>query len=166
MIPCMFRIGLGTDTHRLVADRPLWIGGVEIPADVGCLAHSDGDVLLHALTDALLGAIGGGDIGELFPDTDGKWKDQASHLFVEEAAGRVRDAGYRISNVDATVHLEKVKLSPHKGAIASRVREILGSVGRLADDAVNIKAKTAEECDAIGEGRAIGAIVAVLIEKI
>ncbi len=152
----MFRIGFGTDTHRLEPDLPLWIGGIEVPAEVGCVAHSDGDVLLHALTDALLGAIGGGDIGELFPDTDPAWKDQASHVFVEEAARRVAEAGYTIGNIDATVHLQFVKLSPYKLEIAAH---------ELPEDAVNVKAKTAEKCDAIGEGRAIGAHVAILIEK-
>ena len=107
----MFRIGSGFDNHRLVPGRPLWLGGVEVESDVGCDAHSDGDVLLHALTDALLGAIGAGDIGELFPDTDPRWKDQASSHFVEEALGRVSEAGFRVVNVDATVFLEAVRLS-------------------------------------------------------
>ncbi|MEM7230900.1 MAG: 2-C-methyl-D-erythritol 2,4-cyclodiphosphate synthase, partial [Planctomycetota bacterium] len=103
------RIGLGYDNHRLEEGRPMWIGGLEIPSPVGEVAHSDGDVLLHALTDALLGAIAAGDIGEHFPDTDPRWKGQASHVFVREAARIVRDAGYSIVNVDATVILEKVK---------------------------------------------------------
>jgi 2-C-methyl-D-erythritol 2,4-cyclodiphosphate synthase len=163
----MFRIGLGTDTHRLEADRPLWVGGIEIPSAVGAVAHSDGDVLLHALTDALLGAIGGGDIGELFPDTDERWKDQASHVFAEEAARRVVLAGYRVENVDATIQLETVKLSPHKPAIEARICEILVSCGAAPSGAaVNVKAKTAEQCDAIGEGRAIGAQVAVLLSRV
>ena len=145
----------------------MWVGGVEIPSPVGAVAHSDGDVLLHALTDALLGAIGGGDIGELFADTDERWKDQASHVFAEEAARRVVAAGYRVENIDVTIHLETVKLSPHKPAIVARVCEILGSCGAApAGDAVNVKAKTAEKCDAIGEGRAIGAHVAVLLSRV
>ncbi len=163
----MFRIGLGTDTHRLEADLPLWVGGVQIPSPVGAVAHSDGDVLLHALTDALLGAIGGGDIGELFADTDARWKGQASHLFAEEATRRVATAGYRIENVDATIHLEAVKLSEYKPAIVARVREILSGCGSVfTEGAVSVKAKTAEKCDAIGEGRAIGAHVVVLLRRV
>jgi len=170
----MFRIGLGTDTHRLEPGLPLWLGGVAVPSPVGCVAHSDGDVLLHALTDALLGAIGGGDIGEHFPDSDPRWKGQASRVFVEAAAERVRAAGYRVANVDAVVHLERVKLARYKQEIAASVRAILGvsiaspkAAVRGASDPerVNVKAKTAEGCDAVGEGRAIGAQVVVLLER-
>ena len=160
----MFRIGSGFDNHRLVPGRPLWLGGVEVESDVGCDAHSDGDVLLHALTDALLGAIGAGDIGELFPDTDPRWKDQASSHFVEEAVGRVGQAGFRVVNVDATVFLEAVRLSAYKQKIAARIRELLEPSGDLAANAVNVKAKTMEGCDAVGELRAVAAQVAVLIE--
>ena len=152
------RVGLGTDNHRLEPGLPLWIGGVEIPAEVGCVAHSDGDVLLHALTDALLGAIGAGDIGEHFPDSDPRWKGESSSRFVEEARLRVEAAGYRIVNVDAVVTLERVRLKEFKRAIAERVGELLGATGR-----VNVKAKTNERCDAIGEGRAIAAQVVVLL---
>jgi 2-C-methyl-D-erythritol 2,4-cyclodiphosphate synthase len=161
----MFRVGLGHDTHRLVAGRKLWIGGLEIPAPVGEEAHSDGDVLLHALADALLGAVGAGDIGEHFPDSDARWRDQASAFFVEEAARLVGERGYAVVNIDATVFLENVRLSRFKRRIAERIRELLAPFGPLGEDAVNIKAKTGERCDAVGEGRAIGAHVAVLVAK-
>lgn len=161
----MFRIGSGFDNHRLVSGQPLWLGGVRIESEVGCEAHSDGDVLLHALTDALLGAIGAGDIGELFPDTDPRWKDQASSYFVQEALDRVGQAGYRVVNVDATIFLEALKLSDYKKMIAARIRELLEPCGQLAANAVNVKAKTMEGCDAVGELRAVAAQVAVLLES-
>jgi 2-C-methyl-D-erythritol 2,4-cyclodiphosphate synthase len=160
----MFRIGSGFDNHRLVPGRALWLGGVRIESDVGCEAHSDGDVLLHALTDALLGAIGAGDIGELFPDTDPQWKDQASSHFVAEALERVSQAGFRVVNVDATVFLEAVRLADYKQNIAASIRELLEPGGQLAANAVNVKAKTMEGCDAVGELRAVAAQVAVLLE--
>jgi 2-C-methyl-D-erythritol 2,4-cyclodiphosphate synthase len=162
----MYRVGSGHDRHRLVAGRKLWIGGVDIPAPVGEEAHSDGDVLLHALTDALLGAIGAGDIGELFPDTDPRWKDTASPVFLAAAAQRVVEKGYRLVNVDATVFLQEIRLSRHKPAISARLRELLGEYWTLDADAVNVKAKTAERCDAVGEGRAIDAQVTVLLVRV
>ena len=161
----MFRVGLGHDRHRLVEGRKLWLGGIDVPSPVGEEAHSDGDVLLHALTDALLGAIGAGDIGELFPDKDPRWKDHPSAFFAVEAARRVAARGYALVNVDATVFLEKVRLSPHKLEIARRIRQILAEVFPLEEDAVNVKAKTGERCDAVGEGRAIEAHVVVLLAK-
>ena len=157
------RIGLGYDNHRLVPGRPLMLGGVEVPAPVGEEAHSDGDVLIHALVDALLGAIGAGDIGEHFPDSDPRWKGQASRLFLERAAALVKERRLRIENIDAVVHLEEVKLGPWKAAIARRLREILAPWHPLSDDAVSVKAKTNERCDSIGEGKAIAAQVVVLL---
>ena len=161
----MFRAGLGIDNHRLVPDRPLVVGGVEIAAPVGAEAHSDGDVLLHALSDALFGAIGAGDIGEHFPDSDPQWKGQASRLFLETAAAEVKEAGYTLVNVDATVILEATKLGPKKKEIATQVRHILKPYWALGPDAVSVKAKTNERCDAIGRGEAIGAQVIVLLQK-
>src|SRR5262245_11850848 len=117
------RIGLGYDNHRLVQGRPLVLGGVTIESPVGPAAHSDGDVLIHALVDALLGALGAGDIGTHFPDTDPRYKDQASRLFLEKAAEMVRARGLRIENIDTTVILEEVKLGPRKQAIARQLRE-------------------------------------------
>ncbi len=161
----MFRIGSGFDNHRLVPGQPLWLGGVELDSELRCESHTDGDLLLHALTDALLGAVGGGDIGELFPDSDPQWKDQASSLFVEAALERVREAGFVVVNVDATIFLEALKLSPYKQAIAARIHELLQPFGKLAENAVNVKAKTMEGCDAVGELRAVAAQVAVLVES-
>lgn len=162
----MYRTGLGLDTHRLVPDRPLLVGGVRVEAPVGADAHSDGDVLLHALCDALFGAIGSGDIGEHFPDTDPRWRGAASGQFLEAAAEEVRSAGYRIVNIDATVVLEKIKLGPLKREIAANLRLLLNPYWALPDDAVSVKAKTNEGCDALGRGAAIGAHVAVLLEKV
>ena len=159
------RIGIGYDNHRLVPGRPLVLGGVAIPAPVGPEAHSDGDVLIHALVDALLGAIGSGDIGTHFPDTDPRWKGQASRLFLERVAEMVRSRGFTIENIDATVILEEIKLAGRKAAIALELRQILRPWHALAEDAVSVKAKTNERCDAVGEGRAIAAQVAVLLRE-
>ncbi len=157
------RIGLGFDNHRLVKGRPLMLGGLEVPAPVGEEAHSDGDVLIHALVDALLGAIGAGDIGEHFPDSDPRWKGQASRLFLERAAALVKERRMRIENIDAVVFLEEVKLREWKVAIARRLREILAPWHPLPEGAVSVKAKTMERCDSVGEGRAVAAQVAVLL---
>ncbi|HVR75779.1 MAG TPA: 2-C-methyl-D-erythritol 2,4-cyclodiphosphate synthase [Planctomycetota bacterium] len=161
----MFRIGLGFDNHRLARGRPLVLGGISIPSDVGEEAHSDGDVLLHALCDALYGAAGQGDIGEHFPDSDPRWKGQSSDHFLREACAAVSGAGFRLVNVDATVFLEHVKLSPHKKAIAESIRRLARPFWELEEDSVNIKAKTCERCDAVGRGEAVGAQVAVLLER-
>ena len=138
------------------------VGGVEIPAPVGAEAHSDGDALLHALCDAIYGALGSGDIGEHFPDTDPRWKGKESRVFLEHAIGLMRQKRYRVVNVDATVLLEKIKLSPYKARIAESLREAFGAID---DDAVNIKAKTHEKCDAVGRGEAIAAQVIVLLQR-
>jgi 2-C-methyl-D-erythritol 2,4-cyclodiphosphate synthase len=159
------RIGLGYDNHRLVPGRPLVLGGVIVPSPVGEEAHSDGDVLIHALVDALLGAVGAGDIGTHFPDSDPRWKGQPSRLFLETAAEIVRGRGYRIGNIDAVIVLETVKIGALKAAIARSLRDILALHHPLAEDAVSVKAKTNERCDAIGEGRAIAAQVAVLLDE-
>jgi 2-C-methyl-D-erythritol 2,4-cyclodiphosphate synthase len=129
------------------------------------VAHSDGDVLLHALTDALLGAVGAGDIGEHFPDSDARWKDCPSSRFLEGAAAVVEKRGFSLVQVDATVFLEKVKLSPLKRGIAEKIRELLADFWPLEAGCVNIKAKTMESCDAVGSGEAIAAQVIVLVEK-
>src|SRR5262245_16915746 len=142
MFPSGFRAGIGFDNHRLVEGRPLLLGGLQIPSPVGAEAHSDGDVLLHALCDALYGAMGMGDIGEHFPDSDPRWKGQASTYFLEEALRLVRERGYQFVNLDATVFLEKVKLSTYKKKIAENLRRILKPYGGVEEDAINIKAKT------------------------
>jgi 2-C-methyl-D-erythritol 2,4-cyclodiphosphate synthase len=161
----MYRVGLGFDNHRLAAGRTLWLGGVRIPSPVGEVAHSDGDVLLHALTDALLGAVGAGDLGEHFPDSDPRWKDQPSSLFLEGAARLVQERGFSLANLDATVFLEEVKLSRHKRAIAENLRVLLREFWDLPPSAVSVKAKTLEQCDAVGRGEAVAAQVVVLLEE-
>lgn len=157
----MIRIGLGHDTHRLGAARPLRLGGVVIPHESGPVAHSDGDVLLHALIDALLGAAALGDIGEWFPDTDPAWRDADSAALVTEVSRRVRSAGWRVVNVDAIVFVQRPKLGPHKLSIRCRIAELLG----LSETQVSVKAKTGEGVGPIGREEAIAAEVVVLVES-
>ncbi|MBL8965675.1 MAG: 2-C-methyl-D-erythritol 2,4-cyclodiphosphate synthase [Spirochaetaceae bacterium] len=156
-----FRIGEGWDLHRLVPGRRLMIGGIEVPADFGEEAHSDGDVLLHAIVDALLGAAALGDIGSHFPPSDARWKDADSAELAARAAALVREAGYEPANLDCTVILERPKLGPHRQAI----RESIAAVVGLPLDAVSFKAKTSEGVDAAGEGRAIEARAVVLLGR-
>lgn len=153
------RIGHGFDLHRLEPGRKLIIGGVEVPYDRGCVAHSDGDVVYHAVTDAILGALGQDDIGQLFPDNDAKWKDADSRVFVEEAVRRMRAAGYAVGNLDVTVILQRPKLSPHKAVIRQNLATLLGC--ELSQ--VNIKGKTHEQVDALGENRALACHAVVLL---
>lgn len=154
-------VGIGNDLHRLEQGRPLIIGGIKIESEIGCVAHSDGDVLLHALTDALLGAIGGGDIGELFPDTDMKNKDADSRIFVEKALDMVRMKNMRIVNIDAIIMLQVPKLSPYKKLIKENVATICG----ITSDLVNIKAKTGEKLGHIGNSLGIESLCIVQLEK-
>lgn len=161
------RIGHGYDLHRLEplkplgAGRPLVLGGVRMEHDRGPVAHSDGDALYHAVTDALLGAIAEPDIGQLFPDTDPRHDAQDSEVFLAEAVRRVRAKGLQVVNVDATVILERPKLSPHKEAMRMNIARVLG-----ADvSAVNVKGKTHEKVDAVGEGRAVEVHVVVLVGR-
>ena len=153
------RIGLGYDIHRLVPGRRMMIGGVEIPYETGPLGHSDGDALLHALCDALLGGAGLGDIGEHFPDTDAKYKDAASERFVTEAVELVTKKGYAIGNVDADVFLEKPKLGEWKKKIRGNIARMLG----VATDRVSVKAKTMEGLGEIGQEKAYAANVGVVL---
>jgi 2-C-methyl-D-erythritol 2,4-cyclodiphosphate synthase len=152
------RIGYGWDSHEFKRGVPLRIGGVELPHPKGLAGHSDGDVLLHALTDALLGAIAAGDIGMFFPPSDPKWKGADSAVFVAEAVSQVKKAGYRISNVDSTVILAAPKIAPHARRIQARIAELLG----IAPSDVGVKAKTPE---GMGTDNAAIAHVAVLLEK-
>jgi 2-C-methyl-D-erythritol 2,4-cyclodiphosphate synthase len=152
------RIGYGWDSHEFQASVPLKIGGVEIAYEKGLAGHSDGDVLLHAITDALLGAVAAGDIGSYFPPTDPKWKGADSVIFLEEALKQVRLAGYKVSNVDSTLILAEPKIVPHAKKIQARVAELLG----LKPDQVGIKAKTPE---GMGTDNAAIAHVAVLLER-
>lgn len=153
------RIGIGYDLHRLVAGHRLILGGVEIPFDRGLLGHSDADVVLHALTDALLGASGQPDIGDLFPDHDPAWKDADSRQFVREALRRACAEGHRVSNVDLIIHAQQPRLGPLKEQIRASVAQLLG----ISPDRVGIKATTNEGLDAIGRGEALACWAAVLL---
>jgi 2-C-methyl-D-erythritol 2,4-cyclodiphosphate synthase len=152
------RIGYGWDSHEFKAGVPLMIGGVKLPHDKGLAGHSDGDVLLHAITDALLGAVAAGDIGSFFPPSDPKWKGADSAIFLEEAKKQITKAGYKIVNVDSTLILAQPKIVPHAKAIQARVADLLG----VAPADVGVKAKTPE---GMGTDNAAIAHVAVLLEK-
>lgn len=153
------RIGLGWDNHRLASGRALILGGVRVPSEFGFDAHSDGDILLHAVTDALLGALALGDIGMHFPDTDPRWKGCDSSVFVRHAASLVRERGYRIANVDATVILQRPKLGPLRAEIRASLARLL----ELEEDRVSVKFKTAEKVGPVGEGLSAEAQAAVLL---
>ena len=155
----MVRVGEGWDLHSLVAQRPLVLGGVQVPFHLGLLGHSDADVLLHAITDALLGAAALGDIGRHFPDTDARFKGADSMLLLAEAARRVRAAGWDIGNVDSTVIAQAPKLMAHIPAMCTRIAAGLG----VAVGQVNVKAKTAEKLGPVGLGQAIEARAVVLL---
>ncbi|AMM26158.1 2-C-methyl-D-erythritol 2,4-cyclodiphosphate synthase [Variovorax sp. PAMC 28711] len=155
------RIGEGWDVHQLVAGRKLILGGVEVPHTTGLLGHSDADVLLHAITDALLGAAGLGDIGRHFPDTDAQFRGADSAVLLAEAARRVRAEGWEIGNVDSTVIAQAPKLAPHIPEMCVRIAATLG----IALGQVNVKAKTAEKLGPVGEGRAMEARAAVLLHR-
>jgi 2-C-methyl-D-erythritol 2,4-cyclodiphosphate synthase len=155
------RIGEGWDTHALVPGRRLVLGGVEIPCQRGLLGHSDADVLLHAITDALIGAAGLGDIGRHFPDTDERFRGADSVELLREAVRRVREAGWNLVNVDSTVVAQAPKLAPHIEPMRSRIAEALG----VAAAQVNVKAKTAERLGPVGMGQSIEARAVVLLTK-
>ncbi|HGY92475.1 MAG TPA: 2-C-methyl-D-erythritol 2,4-cyclodiphosphate synthase [Planctomycetes bacterium] len=157
-----FRIGMGYDIHRLVEGRPLILGGIAIPFSRGLLGHSDGDAVLHAVTDAILGGAALPDIGELFPDDDPSWEGADSGRLLGLAMEKVAEAGYRVRNVDINVLAERPKLSPFKEAIRDRVASLL----RVPPVDVSIKAKTRERLDAVGRGEAIEVhCVALLMEE-
>ncbi|MBM3784840.1 MAG: 2-C-methyl-D-erythritol 2,4-cyclodiphosphate synthase [Acidobacteria bacterium] len=143
------RTGLGWDNHRILEGRPLILGGVSIPCEFGLDGHSDADILLHALTDALLGALALGDIGMHFPDTDPRWKGASSDQFLRHAAALVKDLGYTISNVDTTVILQRPKLKDYRLPIQENIARILG----LPAGRVGVKFKTAEKVGPVGEGK-------------
>lgn len=159
MTPQDMRIGEGWDTHALVTGRPLILGGVTIPHSHGLAGHSDADALLHAITDALLGGAGLGDIGRHFPDTDPSFRGADSAQLLVEAAQRAATAGWRIVNIDSTIVAQAPKLAPHIPAMRERIAQALG----LTIDAVNVKAKTAERMGPVGEGRAIEARAVCLL---
>ena len=153
------RIGEGWDIHALVVGRPLVLGGITLPFDKGLLGHSDADALLHAITDALLGAAGLGDIGSHFPDTEAQFQGADSAVLLAEAARIVRAKGYAIGNVDSTVIAQAPRMAPYIGAMRARIAQVLG----IAPDCVNVKAKTAEKMGPVGLGQAIEARAIVLL---
>jgi 2-C-methyl-D-erythritol 2,4-cyclodiphosphate synthase len=155
------RIGEGWDVHALVPGRPLILGGVTVPYGRGLLGHSDADALLHAITDAVLGAAALGDIGRHFPDTDERFRGADSTLLLEEAVRRVREAGWEVGNVDSTVVAQAPRLSPHIDAMRQRIAKALGV--DLAQ--VNVKAKTAEKLGPVGQGQSIEARAVVLLVR-
>ena len=155
------RIGEGWDTHALVPGRRLVLGGVEIPYERGLLGHSDADVLLHAITDALVGAAGLGDIGRHFPDTDERFRGADSVVLLREAVRRVREQGWNLVNVDSTVVAQAPRLAPHIEAMRERIAQALG----VAPAQVNVKAKTAERLGPVGMGQSIEARAVVLLTQ-
>ncbi|MCP4837087.1 MAG: 2-C-methyl-D-erythritol 2,4-cyclodiphosphate synthase [Phycisphaera sp.] len=162
-----FRIGHGYDLHRLEPAPPAGegrrfvLGGLHFDHDRGPVGHSDGDALLHAVTDAVLGALGLDDIGQLFPDTDPRWEGADSRIFLGEACDRMRSMGYEIGNLDATVILERPKIGPRK----AELRASLAALLQIEPARVNLKGKTHEKVDAVGEGRAIEVHVVAMLER-
>ena len=159
--PAEYRVGIGNDIHRMVEGRKLMLGGVHIPYPAGLLGHSDGDVALHAIVDALLGAAGMGDIGTLFPDTDVQWKDADSKVFLYTVKEQLDKKQWEVVNVDLTIHAEAPKLGPLKGQIRRCIAGLLG----MDFTAVNVKAKTNEGLGEIGAGEAMAATAIALLRK-
>ncbi|MFN0244715.1 MAG: 2-C-methyl-D-erythritol 2,4-cyclodiphosphate synthase [Planctomycetota bacterium] len=154
------RIGLGFDVHRLVAGRPCILGGVRIPHPSGPLGHSDGDALLHAISDALLGAAGLDDLGTLFPDTDPRWSGADSAQILAAVVQRVHAAGFRVASLDAVIATEGPRIAPHRAAMRARIAELVG----LASDAVNVKGKTLEGLGALAGGQGVAVQAVCLLE--
>jgi len=155
------RVGIGYDIHRLVEGRRLVVGGIEIDHPKGLLGHSDADVVLHAVTDALLGAAGLPDLGDLFPDTDPKYKDADSRLLLKDAMSRIRSAGFEPANVDLIVHAERPKLTPYKRRMRESIAELVG----LSSDCVSVKAKTNEGLGPLGVADAIACSAVALLKS-
>ena len=156
-----FCVGFGYDSHRFAPDRPLVIGGVVIPYELGLAAHSDGDVLIHAVCDALLGAAGLKDIGTYFPDTDSTWKNVDSTKLLSKVVELVAERGWRVNNLDCTLILEKPKMKPYIDPIVNRLSELL----KIESDRVAVKAKTNEKMGFTGAGEGIAATAAVSLAK-
>ena len=154
-----FRVGFGNDIHRLITGRPLILGGVLIESDLGAEGHSDADALLHAVTDAILGALALGDIGSHFSDKEAKWKNADSLIFLTETVRMMKNSNFRVVNIDSTISLEKPKLRPHIEAMRGNLARAL----EIEVNCVSVKAKTGEEVDAVGERRAIKAEAVVLL---
>lgn len=157
----MFRIGIGTDTHKLAEGRPLMLGGVHVPSERGGDGHSDADALLHALADAILGALCEGDIGVHFPDSDPQWKDVASLTLLARVVWLAHERGLHVANVDTTIMLEKPQLRPYIFSMREKIADVLG----IEASCVSVKAKTGEGFDAVGEGLAVSAQAVVLLES-
>jgi 2-C-methyl-D-erythritol 2,4-cyclodiphosphate synthase len=157
----MIRVGQGFDVHQLVEDRPCIIGGIEIPYEKGLLGHSDADVLLHVITDALLGAIGEGDLGKHFPDTDQAFKDADSKELLKYSWKIAKEKGYKLGNVDATIIAQRPKMAPHIESMRAVISELL----EAELDQVNVKATTTEKLGFTGRGEGIAAQAVILIEK-
>lgn len=156
-----YRSGIGTDIHRIVEDRKLMLGGVYVPYPYGLAGYSDGDVALHAVIDALLGAGGMGDIGTLFPDTDPQWKDADSKKLLSIVKEKLEEKQWEVVNIDLIIHTEQPKLEPVKGQIKRSIAGVLG----IDFTAVNVKAKTNEQLGEIGAGEAMAATAIVLLKK-
>jgi 2-C-methyl-D-erythritol 2,4-cyclodiphosphate synthase len=156
-----YRIGFGTDFHQLAEDRPFWLGGVRIPHSKGALGHSDADVLLHAICDALLGALNLGDIGRHFPDTDSSYKDIDSKILLKRTFQMVREKGFLVENLDSTVCLEAPKIMKY----ADDMRRIISGILDIGEDAVSIKATTTEKMGFVGRGEGVVAYAVVLLKK-
>ncbi len=157
----MLRIGQGFDVHQLVEGRPLIIGGIEIPHEKGLLGHSDADVLLHTIADACLGAIGEGDIGKHFPDTDQAFKDFDSAILLKEVWSLVKSKGYEVVNADCTIMAQQPKMAPHIKAMQSRIAELL----ETEPENVNVKATTTEKLGFTGRGEGIASLAVVLLQR-
>jgi 2-C-methyl-D-erythritol 2,4-cyclodiphosphate synthase len=154
-------VGIGYDSHRLVEGRPLVVGGVLVPFEKGLHGHSDGDVLLHAIGDAICGAAGLPDIGRLFPDTDAAWKDADSWQLLRSIVGRARESGWHVVNVDCVLIAERPKIAPHVAAMRERIAAAL----EIEVAAVNVKGKTAENLGALGEGKGMAAHAVCLLQR-
>jgi len=157
----MYKIGNSVDIHRLVKNKPLYIGGIEIPSDRGSLAHSDGDALLHSLAEALLGALGQGDLGDNYPNTDNKYKNIRSTYFIEDAKKRLDKEGYKISNIDIMIVLEKPNLSTYKESVKDNISKLLNIDKKI----INLKAGSNEKIGKIGNNKAYLCWCSVIIEK-
>ncbi len=157
----MNRIGIGNDIHRLVEGRPLMIGGVKIDSELGADGHSDADVLCHALCDAILGALSLGDLGKHFPNDEERWRNAESFIFLRYVVGLMKEHGYRVSNVDSTVHLERPKLRSYIDEMKKGIADVL----EVDTNCISVKAKTGEGVDAVGEGRAVRADVVISLER-
>lgn len=157
----MIRVGFGFDVHQLVEGRELWLGGVLVPHTVGALGHSDADVLLHAVCDALLGAVALGDIGQHFPDTDARWKGADSKVLLKAVVDLLHERGWEVGNVDASLVLEKPKIMPHVPAMRATMAPLLG----VGEDAVSIKATTNEKMGYVGRQEGVCAYAVALVQR-